>query len=382
MTEEDAVVKVEADGQTRYYKAIDDAFTDENQDGTVTLMKDVTNGHTIYVTGGPYILDLNGCDMSSVSEDSVTVTVGKADGDKGNLTVKDSGTDGRLEKLVVESGSLTVGNGSFGFVGDNASSCIGSTLRADMQMSSRSTPEVTGPMVLAILLTVSARSSSGGGSSAGSSSANAVSTSGKSDNGSVSADKSTAKKGDTVAITVTPDAGYELGKLTVTDSKGNGKYTFTMPDSKVTVPPTFTKVADEKPSTTGYVDVASSAWYNDAIQYVTDKGLMSGTGDNKFSPSSSTTRGMLMTVLARYAGQDTTNSIPWYQAGMDWAKANGVSDGTNPTINITREQLVTMLYRYAGSPAANGSLDSFTDASTVSSYAVSAMQWGLSRMAS
>ena len=109
---------------------------------------------------------------------------------------------------------------------------------------------------------------------------------------------------------------------------------------------------------------------------------MSGTGDNKFSPSSSTTRGMLMTVLARYAGHDTTNSIPWYQAGMDWAKANGVSDGTNPTINITREQLVTMLYRYAGSPAANGSLDSFTDASTVSSYAVSAMQWGLSRMAS
>ena len=229
---------------------------------------------------------------------------------------------------------------------------------------------------MAILLTVSARSSSGGGSSAGSSSANAVSTSGKSDNGSVSADKSTAKKGDTVAITVTPDAGYELGKLTVTDSKGNGKYTFTMPDGKVTVPQTFTKVADEKPSTTGYVDVASSACDNDAIQYVTDKGLMSGTGDNKFSPSSSTTRGMLMTVLARYAGQDTTNSIPWYQAGMDWAKANGVSDGTNPTINITREQLVTMLYRYAGSPAANGSLDSFTDASTVSSYAVSAMQWG------
>ncbi len=189
-----------------------------------------------------------------------------------------------------------------------------------MQMSSRSTPEVTGPMMLAILLTVSARSSSGGGSSAGSSSANAVSTSGKSDNGSVSADKSTAKKGDTVAITVTPDAGYELGKLTVTDSKGNGKYTFTMPDGKVTVPPTFTKVADEKPSTIGYVDVASSAWYNDAIQYVTDKGLMSGTGDNKFSPSSSTTRGMLMTVLARYAGQDTTNSIPWYQAGMDWPR--------------------------------------------------------------
>lgn len=102
-----------------------------------------------------------------------------------------------------------------------------------------------------------------------------------------------------------------------------------------------------------------------------------GTGDNKFSPSASTTRGMLMTVLARYAGQDTSSSTPWYQAGMDWAKANGVSDGTKPTGNITREQLVTMLYRYAGSPAADGKLDSFSDAASVSSYAVNAMQWAV-----
>ena len=62
---------------------------------------------------------------------------------------------------------------------------------------------------------------------------------------------------------------------------------------------------------------------------------------------------------------------------MNWAKANGVSDGTNPEVNITREQLVTMLYRYAGSPAASGSLDNFSDASTVSSYAVNAMQWAV-----
>lgn len=86
---------------------------------------------------------------------------------------------------------------------------------------------------------------------------------------------------------------------------------------------------------------------------------------------------MLMTVLARYAGQDTSSSTPWYQAGMDWAKANGVSDGTKPTGNITREQLVTMLYRYAGSPAADGKLDSFSDAASVSSYAVNAMQWAV-----
>ena len=228
-------------------------------------------------------------------------------------------------------------------------------------------------------------SSSSGGSSSSSTPTNTVSASTAS-NGKVTMDKSSAKKGDTVTITVTPDARYELGKLTVTDAKGNtiattkkddNKYTFTMPDGKVTVTPTFTKIAEEKPSAGNYVDVASSAWYNDAVQYVTGKGLMSGTGDKKFSPNASTTRGMLMTVLARYAGEDTTGGATWYEKGMEWAKAKGVSDGTNPNANITREQLVTMLYRYAGSPAVNGSLSDFSDAASVSTYAADAMQWAV-----
>ena len=126
-----------------------------------------------------------------------------------------------------------------------------------------------------------------------------------------------------------------------------------------------------------FIDIASSAWYADAVQYVTDKGLMNGTDDNQFSPSASTTRGMLMTVLARYAGEDTTGGAAWYEKGMEWAKAKGVSDGTNPNADITREQLVTMLYRYAGTPAANGSLSDFSDATSVSSYAVNAMQWAV-----
>lgn len=71
---------------------------------------------------------------------------------------------------------------------------------------------------------------------------------------------------------------------------------------------------------------------------------MNGTGSDTFSPNASTTRGMLMTILARYAGTDTTGGATWYAKGMNWAKANGVSDGTNPEVNITREQLVTMLY--------------------------------------
>ena len=205
-------------------------------------------------------------------------------------------------------------------------------------------------------------------------------------NGKVALDKSTAKKGDTVTVTVTPDAGYQLDKLTITDAKGktvdvtkksDGKYTFTMPDSKVTITPTFSKIEDTKPSKNGFDDVASSDWFADAVKYVSDKGLMSGTGSDKFAPSATTTRAMLMTVLARYAGEDTTGGATWYEKGMNWAKAKGVSDGTNPNADITREQLVTMLYRYAGSPAANGSLDNFSDAASVSSYAVNAMQWAV-----
>ena len=226
------------------------------------------------------------------------------------------------------------------------------------------------------------RKSSGGGSSSPSYS---VTIPNKTENGTVTVSPRSAEKGDTVTITAKPDSGYQLDDLTVTDKngkelkltdKGNGKYTFTMPASKVTVTPTFVKIA-QQPTGKTFVDVAKSDWFADAVAYVTEKGLMNGTGSDTFSPNASTTRGMLMTVLARYAGTDTTGSTPWYQKGMNWAKANGVSDGTNPEVNITREQLVTMLYRYAGSPATNGSLDNFSDAASVSSYAVNVMQWAV-----
>ena len=225
------------------------------------------------------------------------------------------------------------------------------------------------------------RRSSGGSSSPSYS----VTIPNKTENGTVTVNPKSASKGSTVTITAKPDSGYQLDDLTVTDKngkelkltdKGNGKYTFTMPASKVTVTPIFVKIA-QQPTGKTFVDVAKSDWFADAVAYVTDKGLMNGTGSDTFSPNASTTRGMLMTVLARYAGEDTTGGSPWYQKGMNWAKAKGVSDGTNPEVNITREQLVTMLYRYAGSPKANGSLDSFSDAASVSSYAVNAMQWAV-----
>ena len=233
---------------------------------------------------------------------------------------------------------------------------------------------------------VSRPSSSGSSSSGGSSKPSySVTAPGTTENGFIIVSPKNATNGSTVTVTVKPDDGYQLYKLTVADAKGgaisvtdkgNGKYTFTMPASKVTVTPIFVKIA-QQPTGKTFVDVEKSDWFADAVAYVTEKGLMNGTGSNTFSPNASTTRGMLMTVLARYAGEDTTGGATWYEKGMNWAKAKGVSDGTHPTVNITREQLVTMLYRYAGSPKANGSLNSFSDAASVNSYAVNAMQWAV-----
>ena len=229
------------------------------------------------------------------------------------------------------------------------------------------------------------RPSSSSSSSSSSKPSYSVTAPGTTENGSVTVSPKNATKGSTVTVTVKPNDGYQLDKLTVADTKGgtisvtdkgNGKYTFTMPASKVTVTPTFVKIA-QQPTGKTFSDVEKSDWFADAVAYVTEKGLMNGTGSDTFSPNASITRGMLMTVLARYAGEDTTGSTPWYQKGMEWAKANGVSDGTNPEVNITREQLVTMLYRYAGSPKADGKLDSFFDAASVSTYAENAMQWAV-----
>ncbi len=211
-------------------------------------------------------------------------------------------------------------------------------------------------------------------------------------NGGVNVSPSSSAKGDKVKITLSPDKGYKLDKLTVTDASGktvsvtktsDTVYTFTMPASQVTVGVTYVKAEEttEQPSTKTFSDVSSSDWFADAVKYVSDKGMMNGTGNGKFSPADSTTRAMLMTVIARYAGEDTTGSNPWYQKSMEWAKANGVSDGTAPNANITREQLVTMLYRYAKASGKDVSVGedtnilSYTDATTVSEYAVPAMQW-------
>lgn len=228
-------------------------------------------------------------------------------------------------------------------------------------------------------------SSSSGGSSSGKTTYK-VTTSAV-NNGGVNASPSSAEKGATITLTLSPDKGYKLDKLTVTDGSGKSVstvkksdtvYTFTMPASAVKVGVSYVK-ATETPSETKFNDVSANDWFASAVDYVTGKGMMNGTAANTFSPKANTTRGMLMTVLARHAGEDTTGGSVWYEKGMNWAKANGVSDGTNPQVNITREQLAAMLYRYAQNKkydvSGAKSLDGYTDAQSVSSYAVPALQW-------
>lgn len=124
-----------------------------------------------------------------------------------------------------------------------------------------------------------------------------------------------------------------------------------------------------------FKDVPQNSWFAGAVQYVTSNSLMNGTSTTAFSPSANMSRGMLMTVLARYAGESTEGGTVWYEKGMNWAKSKGVSDGSAPNRNITREQLAAMLYRYAGEPDGAADLSAYTDAGSVSAYAEKAVQW-------
>lgn len=141
------------------------------------------------------------------------------------------------------------------------------------------------------------------------------------------------------------------------------------------------KPKDDKPTTgASFTDVPAGSWYEEAVNYVYEKGLMNGTSKNGFSPNASTTRGMIVTILARVEGVNT-NGTPWYAAGQKWAMDNGISDGTNMPGVITREQLATILYRYAKQKgydvSKSAALTSFSDADKVSGYAAEAMQWAV-----
>ncbi len=281
--------------------------------------------------------------------------------------------------------------------------CNTYTLRNDVdwQLTGCTRSEATddaGHRIITITRTTGGGSSSGGGGGS-SSGTNAVSVA-TADNGSVSVSPRNASEGATVTITVTPDAGYELDTLTVTDADGNNvsltresatRYTFTMPDSKVTVKATFTEIT-EQPADLPFGDIASSAWYAEAVRYVYENGMMNGTSANTFSPNATTNRAMIVTILYRLENEPAASASgftdvaagSYYADAVAWAAANGVINGVSetsfaPNAPVTREQLAAILCRYAQlkgyDVTASGSLNGYADASQTSSYAVAAMQW-------
>ena len=165
----------------------------------------------------------------------------------------------------------------------------------------------------------------------------------------------------TVAVLVHPDGTEEIVKNSLPTENGiqltvNGGATVKIVDNS-------------KP----FADTQNH-WAKDEVSFVAARELFNGIGNNLFGVSGEMTRGMVNTVLARLAGANTEGGAKWYDKGTEWARTNGISDGTNPTAPVTREQLAAMLYRFAGAPAVSGALN-FNDANTVSEYARSALLW-------
>ena len=173
--------------------------------------------------------------------------------------------------------------------------------------------------------------------------------------------------------------GYE--KLTAAEKRYNEILNPSKPGSTIKIDsPNKPKKDTVTVDASKFNDVSRSDWYYNAVQYALENGLMNGTSDWAFSPNADTTRGMIVTILARLDGVNTSGN-PWYAAGRTWAMNAGVSDGTNIEGKITREQFAAMLYRYAKAKgydvAASADISGYTDASSVSSWAVDAMRWAV-----
>ena len=211
-------------------------------------------------------------------------------------------------------------------------------------------------------------------------------------NGTVTANRRYAERGDTVTITVKPDDGFKLDDLTVTDKngkelkltdKGNGKYTFTMPASKVEINAAFVKEVETSP----FSDVSTSAYYYEAVKWAQEKDITGGIGNGLFGPNQPCTRAQIVTFLWRAAGSPEPKSMSsfsdvsadsYYAKAVAWAVENGITTGTgdgkfSPDATCTREQAVAFLYRASGSPAVSGG-SAFSDVAANAYYA-DAVAW-------
>ena len=226
--------------------------------------------------------------------------------------------------------------------------------------------------------------------------------------GKLSASPKSASSGATVTLTPTPDEGYALGGVTVTDRNGkpvavtagkDGRYTFTMPSGGVTIKAEFVKRQGGYATCPGdsscpiwpYTDASPTAWYHDALHYCLENGLMKGYGQGLLGPGQSVSRAEFVQMLYNREGRPAVGGslqfgdVPdgaWYGDAVRWASIRGVTGGYGngqfgPNRSITRQELAVMLHRYAGSPAATDKELRFADADKVSAYAREALGWAV-----
>ena len=215
-------------------------------------------------------------------------------------------------------------------------------------------------------------------------------------NGDVTASHKSAAKGTTITLTVDPDKGYVLDTLTVLDGKDkeikltekNGKYTFTMPASKVTVAAMFK--AEQSTGKNPFTDVPAGSYYEDAVIWAVDKGITTGTSATTFNPNGICTRAQAVTFLWRAAGSPAAKSAvmpftdvkagSYYYDAVLWAVEQGITKGTSDTMfspdaTCTRAQIVAFLWRSEKSPAA-GTANPFADVKSTAYYA-DAVMWAV-----
>ena len=222
------------------------------------------------------------------------------------------------------------------------------------------------------------------------------------ENGGVTTSPSRPEAGDTVTVNPEPDEGYEVDEIIVTDEDGNavevtrnpdGSYSFTQPEGAVTIEVTFRPVGE---SGLPFTDVAEGDWFYGYVEYVYENGLMDGVSDTTFEPNGEVTRAQLVTILWRLDGEPVVNYLlsftdvesgEWYTEAVRWAASEGIVEGVSdtefaPNAPVTREQFAAILYRYAQYKGMDvvtleENLNGFSDNSSISSYAVQAMNWSV-----
>ena len=346
----------------------------------------VASGSKFEITkaASPTLKDITDSQKYTVTSGETAIGTAGMPADAGTLTYAKGTTESTTGTVAIDSWAVdATGKVTYTLSGGAA----GDTVTLPVTIGSANYNDAT----VKVVITLTKPSSSGGGGGGVTTYPITVKSA---KNGDVTASHKSASKGTTVTLTVDPDKGYVLDTLTVLDGKDkeikltekNGKYTFTMPASKVTVEAAFK--ASAPTGKNPFVDVPAGSYYEDAVIWAVDKGITTGTSATTFNPNGICTRAQAVTFLWRAAGSPAAKSgaMPfadvkagsYYYDAVLWAVEQGITKGTSDTMfspdaTCTRAQIVTFLWRANGSPAVSGN-SAFTDVASDAYYAA-AVTW-------